>query len=555
MSHRSVSACLALALALGMPTPAAGLTTVTGDVGGVTDPVFLAVFPFFSTPCPVGGFSADCLVFAGNTAAGLIQLDGGSSATVGGLLLGAQTGGDGTLVVEGAGSQLTLAGDDGDADVAGLWAGGSGAVASLQVSAGGALLLESGPHASGDQGNLLILGSEEGGSATATVSGAGSSVEVLDTGADDTSAGISVGFEGTGSLSVESGALVRVDTGSSAGGGGIAVGGNRLLAGTHGTGALTVSGAGSLVEILGATSGIDVGARGPGSLSIGAGAVVDANAGITVGHREDAPGDAVVDGAGSLLTGGGFLVGDRPGATGSLQVTGGAAATFTDGGAVGVAPAEGGLPAASGSVLVDGAGSVLDAGGALLVGRQLDGLSDGGSGEVSVRNGGEVVASPLILGSDGALTGDGSVEGPVSNAGGRIEPGLSAGTLTMTGDFVMTAGLLLVEVEGAGAGEADLLEVLGSASLTGGEVRFLVDPGVDAGEGLEVDFLSSSGAPGFSDVDATAFQDGAPLAVEVAATGSGLEATLLPEPAASLLLLAVGGALGALRRSRAAAGG
>lgn len=91
-----------------------------------------------------------------------------------------------------------------------------------------------------------------------------------------------------------------------------------------------------------------------------------------------------------------------------------------------------------------------------------------------VVNGGSVTTSgtinaPITLNA-GALTGNGSVNGTVTNAGGIVAPGLSPGTLTITGNYNQGAGgTLLLELGGATTAgvDYDLLSVSGTTSLAG----------------------------------------------------------------------------------------
>lgn len=70
-------------------------------------------------------------------------------------------------------------------------------------------------------------------------------------------------------------------------------------------------------------------------------------------------------------------------------------------------------------MIVDGAGSELNAGSLLAVGLGYD-LTDGGTGTVSVRNGGVVRAAETRLGANGFLGGNGTVVGNVVSQGGTV---------------------------------------------------------------------------------------------------------------------------------------
>ena len=73
----------------------------------------------------------------------------------------------------------------------------------------------------------------------------------------------------------------------------------------------------------------------------------------------------------------------------------------------------------------------------------------------------------LVVLNGGTLKGRGTVRG-VTNNGGTIEPGASPGTLSVAGAFAQRAGgLLRMEIEGAGAGQYDVLSVAGAADLGG----------------------------------------------------------------------------------------
>jgi hypothetical protein len=81
----------------------------------------------------------------------------------------------------------------------------------------------------------------------------------------------------------------------------------------------------------------------------------------------------------------------------------------------------------------------------------------------------------VIVNNAGTLGGTGFIVGPTTvNSGGRLDPGVNAGTLTITGSYAMTAGSFFdVDLNGTTAGtQYDRLAVngsvnLGGASLTG----------------------------------------------------------------------------------------
>jgi uncharacterized repeat protein (TIGR01451 family) len=80
-------------------------------------------------------------------------------------------------------------------------------------------------------------------------------------------------------------------------------------------------------------------------------------------------------------------------------------------------------------------------------------------------NGGNVSSTTPFAIQGGVVTGSGTITGALSN-GGAMRPGLSPGTITITGNYTQTAtGALDIEI--AGVGSADLLAVTGTATLNG----------------------------------------------------------------------------------------
>jgi hypothetical protein len=78
-----------------------------------------------------------------------------------------------------------------------------------------------------------------------------------------------------------------------------------------------------------------------------------------------------------------------------------------------------------------------------------------------------VSGGPLSI-QGGSLYGIGPVNGNVSNAAGQIEPGNSPGTLRINGTFTQGAsGRLCIDLAGVAAGEFDVLQATGTATLNG----------------------------------------------------------------------------------------
>jgi len=140
---------------------------------------------------------------------------------------------------------------------------------------------------------------------------------------------------------------------------------------------------------------------------------------------------------------------------------------------------------------VRGAGSLLDGGVFVGVAVGLDRVSDGGTGTLTVRDGGVVKGDAVRIGSGGILNGNGTVIGNVVNAGGIIAPGNSPGTLTIQGSLE-SHGLIQIQVEGLNPGQFDVLNVLGDAVLAGSTIEFIFQNGYLPKLGDSFDFLSGN---------------------------------------------------------------
>ncbi|MFW6133536.1 MAG: PEP-CTERM sorting domain-containing protein, partial [Planctomycetota bacterium] len=98
--------------------------------------------------------------------------------------------------------------------------------------------------------------------------------------------------------------------------------------------------------------------------------------------------------------------------------------------------------------------------------------------------------------NSGRLTGDGTVDGSVTNAG-TLAPGTGVGFLSVTGDYQQTAGgamaVEILDATGAGSGH-DFLDVAGQASLDG---DLQLDPGsFRPSHGTAFDLLTGAGLSG-----------------------------------------------------------
>jgi len=99
-----------------------------------------------------------------------------------------------------------------------------------------------------------------------------------------------------------------------------------------------------------------------------------------------------------------------------------------------------------------------------------------------------------VINAGGRVEGIGTFEGPrFVNPGGFVSPGLSAGTLTIDGDYEQPeGGVLVIEVGGVEAGQFDVLHVTGNAILAGTvDLRFI--DGFMPKPGDNVDFVKVDG--------------------------------------------------------------
>jgi hypothetical protein len=97
------------------------------------------------------------------------------------------------------------------------------------------------------------------------------------------------------------------------------------------------------------------------------------------------------------------------------------------------------------------------------------------TGGTTTLDGGTLSATGLVDIEGGVLSGTGTVSGTVKNAR-QVSPGLTAGTLNITGSYVQTStGTLNIEIGGSAPGSFDRLEITGAATLDGTLAVALVD--------------------------------------------------------------------------------
>ncbi len=502
------------------------------------------------------------------TGGGRIFIDGTDSGGSAGMSVGGlydAPGGTGSVTVSGAGSLIEILGNSTGGSPSGFTAGvmGSGHVSVLD--GGRIVVTDNSPDASGSfsvGGNLgQAAAGTPAGNGTLLVSGVGSEVDVK-----SAHGSFRVGHTsgGTGTLTVEAGGRIKAASG---------IVGD--FAGSTGT--MTLKGADSRVDLAGDSYGFGaflvVAAAGTGTLDVTDGATLSIQAsaaapygGMAVGGtRTMGPGDSGGTGTVNVSNGGRILVGGDSGTHVKLGSYSGGSAVMnvTGGGQVIVGrplgPAipgdESGFfvangPGASGVAIVRGEGSIIDAGVFFGVGIAADTVSEGGTAVLTVRDGGRVIADEIRIGANGVVSGNGTLQGNVVNAGGILAPGNSPGRLTITGDLV-SSGRIDIEVAGLADGGFDVLDVHGAVNLSGSTIRFIFSGGFLPQVGDTFDFLT--GTPSAAPLAGASFRvSGAPADFRFSVDESTgvFQAVPVPEPA-TWLSMGIGlGALAFARRGR-----
>ncbi len=504
------------------PNTGAALGTERGIGSLVVDGVGSRVFATPNTVTPGSNFAFVTVGINANGQGsitvrngGQMRIDGSSgSGPNDGINLGVN-GGHGDLTVTGVGSSFDVVGND---PIIQPGRSGAGAVGSFSVLAGATA------------SSLYLNVGRDGARGTAVIDGAGSQLSLVGTSSPGNGgAGAGVGRGGgTGQVTVSNGGRLLIgdgggDSRASSNSPGMTMGRD---AGSVGT--LTVTGAGSVVQMTtssiappagqadnynpGLVLGRDPGST--GSLSITAGAKVLMNGGAisTVdfsrstfvnigGINETTPGGigtALVSGAGSELRVSGsdaFIgIGRGAGSIGTLTVSSGGLVSATD---IGVGRGAGG----TGSLIVDGATLSMSGQqtGNFLSGAGLFIGQGGGTGVATIRNGSRVDITNL--GTSGASIGLGGTSAyPLGNGTLNVSgasqltitaaPGLGVfqvgrdgtGVATFSGGSSINVGDGSTYI-GRFAGSNGTLSLQGGSSLTSGYVGVGRNLGGDGGTG------------------------------------------------------------------------
>lgn len=269
---------------------------------------------------------------------------------------------------------------------------------------------------------------------------------------------------GAGALIKDGSGTVVINNGTNNYSGGTTINSGRLglnFGNGLGTGAVTI-GAGATLALGDVTYA---------NATSGAGQIVKTSAGLTnlTGTNTHSGGIAVQ--AGTLAVSGNASLGTGTVAVGSgatFEYANTAAATFSNG--------------------LSGAGTFnkLGAGQLSFANNFSIGSLTLGAGRTRINT---VGTTNVTVGANATLDGTGRIIGNLTN-NGIVAPGNSIGTLTVQGNYLHNANSIL-EIEFDGAGNIDLLDVTGNATLNGGTLRFV---SIGGAEGQGGTFLRTGGS-------------------------------------------------------------
>ena len=114
------------------------------------------------------------------------------------------------------------------------------------------------------------------------------------------------------------------------------------------------------------------------------------------------------------------------------------------------------------------------------------------------------LASAVFVTSGGVLMGHGTVGGLVASGGGAVAPGNSIGTLNVTGGVTFDPGSFYL-VEANAAGQSDRIAATGAATLNGGIVQVLAQPGAYAPSTIYTILTAAGGVSGTFDAATSDF--------------------------------------------------
>lgn len=355
----------------------------------------------------LGRWTNDADLVIGEAGSGTLSILQSGSVASTNAVLGRMAGGSGILAVDGAGSHF---------DISRLLSIGEAGSGSVSITAGATV----------EVGADATLGGSASGSGSLSMAGSGSRMTVAGR--------MTVGDEGTGTLSLLSGAEL---TSSSA-----------LIGAAHGaTGTATLGGLGTLWTVS------DELALGTGSLSLGTSAALSTGS-ASIGSLSGETATVTLSGSGTAWDNSGTLAIGTSG-TGSLSIGTGSTVS-TQSAVAGVAGAS------SGSVSIDGNGSALTIAGDFDIGRF-------GSGSATVSGGATLSAQTITLAANAGSSGTLNI--------GADETSLAAGAGTVnaqairfgdgTGTLVLNHGETNYELAAQLSGTGTVKVLRGVTALTG----------------------------------------------------------------------------------------
>ena len=380
---------------------------------------------------PLGQFEV------GRDGTGTLRVAAGAAITTGqSMVLGFDAGSSGTLTVDGTNSTVAIA------EKIRIGESGTG---QLNITAGGALLTNS----SATTTVAAYIGNQAGSNGMVLIDGANSTWNA-------TGYAIIVGQAGSGAMTVQNGGFVvsGSDTAPSL-----------VIAESAGsTGSVTLTGVGTSWN---APGQINVGQAGTGTLIVTSGASISTGFLMIVGGDPGGHGAVTIDGASTSVSVASNMIVGYSG-NGTLSISSGGTLTSVASQATGLGGALGYKTGSIGTVTIDGAGSIWNAG--------ESGISIGaaGAGTLTVRNGGAMVAgsanpvgslpSGVVIGEGVGAAGNLFVDGADStfHDAGLLEVGrYGTGTVILTngGQLQSAGGSLgsgsngngIVTVDGAGS--------------------------------------------------------------------------------------------------------
>ncbi|RDV07268.1 hypothetical protein DXH95_07860 [Sphingorhabdus pulchriflava] len=312
------------------------------------------------------------------------------------------------------------------------------------------------------QGGTLVVNSPSALGTGAVIMGSGTNLIVDYSGS--TNVALNNALTGSGTLVKDGSGTVVVNNSNSYSGG------TQIIAGRLGLNFGNGLGTGGVV--IGSGASLALGDVTYANATSGAGQIVKTSAGLTnvTGTNTHSGGIAIQ--AGTLAVSGNAALG-----SGTVAVSSGAVLEYTN------------ANAATFSNSLSGAGSFNKLGSGQLT--FANNFSIGTLGLTAGRTRINTIATANVnVGTNATLDGTGRIIGNLTNNGGTIAPGNSIGTLTVQGNYVHNANSVL-EIEFDGAGNIDLLDVTGNATLNGGTLRFV---SIGGAEGQGGTFLRTGGS-------------------------------------------------------------